>query len=109
MLAAIITREPKLTIDEWLNYLPSNVSLVAPAPERMNPFTGEAYRTAPTVRHVEIHDGDRVIGTIEPDPEFEMNGELLVCTLNKPDERTTFIVSQISAKLRARVEWLDED
>jgi hypothetical protein len=108
-LAAIMTREPKLSLDEWLAYIPSNTSLVVPPPERVNPFTHEPYRTPPSVRHVEIHDGGRAIGAIEPDSEFDTNGELLVSTVEKPDERVTFIVSQISADLRARIEWIYEE
>jgi hypothetical protein len=109
MLRAII----KLTTpchEAWDSYVKRRSDLVAP-PARLvkNPFTGQLveFRESPgTVRIV--RNGAR-LGAIEPSPEFEEDGELLIYSRGRPPAELREVVEDICRELAGALEWCEDE
>jgi hypothetical protein len=104
-VTAIISREPPLELSEWLNCIDQNDALVRTEPRPMiNPFTGK-----PTILHyppgdVLIRIGGATVGAVEPSPDFEGDGELLVYAPVVSKVRS--VVEGIARFLGADLRWV---
>ena len=105
-LAAVITREPRLTLTEWEACARKNAHLRRSTQRsRINPFTHKRVPNRVPPGEFLLHEAGEVFGTMELDEDFDNNGEILVWTQHEPDEHIVFIVTQVARALRARIEW----
>lgn len=108
-IVALITREPPLTLDEWLCCIEATPELVPPAPSTiLNPFTRQPYLHRPAPGDVNIVlPGLDAESSIESGSEFAQDATLAV---NGPDEGvspgTRALILRVAASMRAQVEWL---
>jgi hypothetical protein len=108
-IVALITREPPLTLDEWLSCIAVTPELVPPAPRTvLNPFTRRPYLHLPAAGDVDIIlPGLEAESSIESGSEFAQDATLAV---NGPDEGvspgTRALILRVAASMRAPVEWL---
>ncbi len=108
-IVALITREPPLTLDEWLSCIEATPELVPPAPSTfLNPFTRQPCLHTPAPGDVNIVlPGLDPESSIESGPEFAQDATLAV---NGPDEGvspgTRAMILRVAASMRAQVEWL---
>jgi hypothetical protein len=107
-LVAIIVRKPKLSMSEWLTCIDSHPELVRGGPRAIvNPFTGDPAVHTPTAAQVSIRLGPEPVGAVEPDPEFEENGELLVyAPRSEMSRQGRQLVTAVASFLHAEVMWL---
>lgn len=110
-LAAVISRKPALTIEEWKEVVAQTDHLEPDQAVReiVNPFT----RRPSTVRAAEgsakIVIGGKSVGAIEPSSEFAEDGELNVFAPSDDlSDAFRHAVAAIAAKLGAHIEWAPE-
>jgi hypothetical protein len=108
---ATISRDPRLTLDEWLEYTARRSDLVAPEPRVVaNPFkSGASALWTPESGDVSILRNGVVVGGIAPSPEFDVDSELDVFY---PDEHQAYVrqaVAAVAKDLRALLVWDDPD
>lgn len=102
-----ISRVPRLTLGEWLNYVARRSDLVAPEPRIIaNPFkSGAPTRWTPERGDVRLLRDRAVVGGIAPSVEFDDDGELDVFY---PDEHQGYVreaVTVVAKELHAVVVW----
>ncbi len=108
-LVGIISREPIITLDEWLR-LVSETDELAPAPTITfeNVFRGgELGVYEPVAGEVKIVIGGKPsgIGVIKPTEDFEDSGELDIWAADGQHAVVRAFAETIATKLRAKLEW----
>jgi hypothetical protein len=105
-----VSREPSISIREWLAYVATNPSLVPP-PDRVidNPI---AKGLKATIRGLEgevnIMVAGRWVGTIVPGEEYDLPGTLTVYAGSKESAVVREFVGDVVATLQASVEWHED-
>lgn len=104
-LVAIISREPRIEMEEWLRLVESRTDTVAPAPRAIiNPFTGNPTTVVPRRGRVELQAESGLLGGIEPSDEFDADGELLLYTVERTDALRR-LAEDIARALAAHITW----
>jgi hypothetical protein len=106
-----ISRDPRLSLDEWLQYIADRADLVPPEPRIVaNPFkSGIPVLWTPEPGDVSLVRDGSIVGGIAPSPEFDVDGELDVFY---PDEHELYVrraATAVAKDLRALIVWDDPD
>jgi hypothetical protein len=109
-LVAVIARKPPLSLEEWLECIERVDGLAKAQPKQgINPFTQLPTTFHPPPGKVEIAFNGEVVGGIEVSSEFDEDGELDVFSMDSKREGLRRMISLVAERLRATVEWLDEE
>jgi hypothetical protein len=110
-LRGTISRDPRLSLDEWLEYVAHRADLVPPKPRMIaNPFkSGTPVLWTPEPGDVSLLREGSIVGGIAPSPEFDVDGELDVFY---PDEHQVYVrqaATAVAKDLGAVIVWDDPD
>ncbi len=109
MLRAIIKISPPRR-GLWHSLIERRIDLVSPPSRRLkNPFTGamvDFHEPPGVVRIVRSGVG---LGAIEPSPEFEEDGELLIWSRGHVPTGLREVVEEICRELAGSLEWCEEE
>ena len=110
VVRAIIAREPPWPLREWLACIDERDDLVRPEPRQIrNPFTGQQTMFEEPEGVVRIMRGGDSLGAIEPSPEFEEDGELVVYSKGKITPGLREVLEGLAGRLGASLEWNAEE
>jgi hypothetical protein len=106
-----ISRAPRLTLEEWLDYVSRRSDLVAPEPRLVaNPFkSGAPVLWTPEPGDVSLLRDRAIVGGIAPSPEFEVDGELDVFYPDEHQEYARHIVTALAKDFGSLIVWDDPD
>ena len=106
-----ISRDPRLTLGEWLDYVALRSDLVAPEPRFVaNPFkSGAPARWTPEPGDVCLLRDSAVVGGIAPSVEFDDDGELDVFYTDEHQAYVREAVTVMAKELHAIVVWDDRE
>jgi hypothetical protein len=106
-----ISRDPRLTLEEWLDYVSRRPDLVAPEPRMIaNPFkSGAPVLWTPEPGDVSLLRRGAIVGGLAPSPEFYVDGELDVFYPDEHQEYVRHAVTAVAKDLRGLIVWDDPD
>jgi hypothetical protein len=106
-----ISRHPRLTLEEWLDYVSRQSDLVASEPRMIaNPFkSGAPVLWTPEPGDVSLLRNGAIVGGIAPSPEFDVNGELDVFYPEEHREYVRHVVTALAKDFRGLIVWDDPD
>jgi hypothetical protein len=104
-----ISRDPRLTLKEWLDYVARRSDFVAPEPRIVaNPFkSGAPVLWTPEPGDVSVLRNGAIVGGIAPSLEFDVDRGLDVFY---PDEHQAYVrhaATEVAKDLRALIVWDD--
>ena len=106
-----ISRDPRLTLEEWLAYVSRRSDLIAPEPRMVaNPFkSGAPVLWTPEPGDVSLLRSGAIVGGIAPSPEFDLDGELDVFYPDEHQECVRRAATAVAKDLRGLIVWDDPD
>ena len=120
-MIGVISRNPKLSIDDWTRAIARGPELFAVNPFRSmsprlitpatrqieNPFRGGTVTVTPRVGEVSLVIGGEAVARLQPSDEFDRDGEVLVHSRLPVREEVKAAVGLLAKEMGAMVEWFD--